>query len=248
MADTEEATVEQTSTEEAQADAKGELDQLRTELEQVRKGLSTAHQTITQKDRDLKKQQDLETRISQVQDTVELLATAIASQGISTEEPENRQDIVKSLKAQREKQEAERQAAQTQREREEYLNQADVIYAEAKEVFKNDEDTLEKIEDQLMSMIPERMARAKAKIDRAKAQSKPKEEAVDLEKLKEELKREIMEERGELVSDVGGAAGSAGDIIDWSEVQGDAKKYREAFPGGHAEFQEKLAAGKIKNI
>jgi len=221
-----------------------EISRLTTELEQTKKGLSTAHQTLTEKDRALKRNSDIETRISELGERLELMATALASAGVREDDdvaPEKRQDVVALLR----KQQAEQEAKRKQNE---YFSHADSVYDRAKKVFADDEDALERIEDQLMSGVPERLQRAEAKVARAEVKfvAGTKKEEPDIETVKEEIKRQILEEQGRLVTDIGSPAGSGGrEMISMSTIRSTPGLYKKVFPNGEDDFWKAVHEGRI---
>jgi len=219
--------------------------ELETDLAQTKKGLSTAHQTLTDRDKELKRTRDVESQISELRDDLQLLATAMSSAGISQDDttPEKRADVVEQLKQTRKTQEAERG-------RKEYLAKADSVYERAKVVYANDEDALERIEDQLMSMVPSRLERAEAKVAKAELKE-PEKKGIDVEEIREEERRKILEETGQLVADTGGPGGVAGGVPSYTRAdlkKLDPKEYKRLFPGGMSDLFEKVAKGEIELV
>ena len=173
---------------------------LQVELEQTKKGLSTAHQTLTRKDEELKHRADLENRIDGLQDTMEILATAISARG-EVEEfgSEKRQDILAELKKRRNEQDAKTKQKELLDTQQEYARKADALYARAKAAFGNDDDAIERIEDLLGSG---RLERAEARVMKAEQKTNPPKdngketEDQRIERLAEEKLRRHLEERG----------------------------------------------------
>ncbi len=231
-----------------EATLKSELEKARTELEGLKKGYSTVQQTLTEKDKELKRRTDLETQIHDLGDRVELLATAMATVGFEEGEElpkEKRQNVLAQLTQQRTAQEAKRK-------QDEYFRQADTIHNRAETVFAGDDEKLERIEDLLMSGIPTRMERAEGMVAKAEKAlvEKPKEPPKDIEKIVaerlEEEKRKLMEEQGRLVSETGTPAGSTGGTT-YSLSQVDnmsSEEYRKVFPT-ESSFKEALREGRI---
>jgi len=169
-----------------------QLSQLKIELEQTKKGLSTAHQTLTEKDRELKKRADLELQIGGIQETVELLATAIAS-GRQAEsfEPAEKQDILADLTRKRADLEAKRKQAETEQTRLEYVQKADAIYARAKDAFGDDDDALERVEDLLGNG---RLERAEARVSKAEQSKTKKPSETDEQRIERLVAERLTEE------------------------------------------------------
>ena len=70
----------------------GELAKLKSELEHTQKGLKTAHQTLTTKDKELKRQNDLANNFTLLSQKVDILVQALAERGkteIDTEDAIN---------------------------------------------------------------------------------------------------------------------------------------------------------------
>ncbi len=78
------------------------LTKLETELEQTKKGLSTAHQTLTQKDRELKSQADLRAEIQGIREDMELLAVGFATRDeVEPTDGTSRQNVLAELQKRR---------------------------------------------------------------------------------------------------------------------------------------------------
>lgn len=192
---------------------KSRLAQLEQELAQTKKGLSTAHQTLTEKDKALKRSSDLESKIVGIEDRIELLATAIATktsiEDAETELPKDkRQDILGNLQRQKQEQDARRKA-------DEYNRQADSIFNRAKAVFGDDDDAIERVENALRLGNLERAESRVAKAETAKATtqetvSKSKEsEEERIKKMAEERAKAILKEKGILIDETGGPSAAS---------------------------------------
>jgi len=222
---------------------KTQLSGLETELTQTKKGLSTAHATLTQRDTELKRRADLESQIGEIRDTVELLATAMAT-GMPREDAEDmskesRGDVLKQLTQQRIQQEAKRK-------QEEYARNADAIHARAQVVFAEDEDALDKIEDLLMSGVPQRVARAEAKVAKAEQglTTVPKKED-NRQKDIEEAARKMLEAEGALKTNAGGPTGGGGKTYSRAEIDKmDWRQYKQEFPNP-SDFMKALGEGRV---
>ena len=197
---------EQTTTPEVDiASLQAKLTKLETELEQTKKGLSTAHQTLTQKDRELKAQQDFSGKLSSIEQRLEeqrqiseLQAAAIAlGREGSEEELAKVNQLLRSKVAE---QEAARKLADVKRQQEqqalatqEYNQKADAIYAQAQTLFEGDD--LKDIEDLLKSgnlTIAQREVRlaSKGKTPAPKVEPKETEDARVARQVREQLVRD----------------------------------------------------------
>ncbi len=148
------------------ASLREKLTKLEVELEQTKKGLSTAHQTLTQKDRDLKNQSDLRAEIQGIREDMELLAVGFATreEGEPTDGT-SRQNVLAELQKRRTDADVKRKQETDALARQDYNLRADVIYAQAKGIFgEGQEEKLEDIEDLLKSgniiRAEQRLARA----------------------------------------------------------------------------------------
>ena len=206
---------------------KSQLASLNMELVQTKKGLSTAHQTINEKDKEIKRRANLETRIDGIQDTIEVLATAVAARGeVDDLDPAKRQDILADLKKRRDEQAAkakQRELAETQQE---YSQKADALYERAKIVFAEDDDSIERIEDLLTNG---RFDRAEARVTKAEGSkvSKPKETNVETEeqridRLAEEKLRKTLEDRG-LLENYSSTPSGSGSVTEARKLYADGQ-------------------------
>ena len=178
------------------------LSKLETELEQTKKGLSTAHQTLTQKDRELKTQSDLREEIRGLREDYEILAVGIATRG----EEENldgtkRPDILAELQKRRAIADSNRKAQEASLLAQEYNQKADNIYAQAQTLFEGED--LKDIEDLLKSgnlVMAQREVRKASKGKSTLTKELPKE--TDDERIEKRVQEELRR-RGLLTSDDG---------------------------------------------
>ena len=174
-----------------------QIQSLTEERERLDRGYKGLQKTLSEKDRETKKQANLDSRINGLQDTIELLATAIASGGNAEEiEPSQRQDVLAELRKQRTTQEAKRKEEETKQTQQEYAQKADAIYERAKTAFANDDESLERVEDLLMNG---RLDRAESRVVKAEGKSNPNKgetEEQRAEKLAQEKFNKYLEERG----------------------------------------------------
>lgn len=198
---------------------------LTSEKERLDSGYKGLQRTLSEKDRDLKKQTDLDSRINGLQDTIELLATAVAT-GRSADDidPEQRQDVVVLLKKQREEQESKRKEEQAKQTQQEYAQRADAVYNRAKEVFADDDDAMERIEDLLMNGRIERAEARVVKAEGVKSPSKVKGETEEqrIDRLVQERLQAELKERGLLEEHSGFPTASGGDKAVLSKLESGA--------------------------
>jgi len=182
---------------------KTELTVTREKLEQTDKGLRTAHQTLTEKDKQLKKQTDLNSRLDDLDERLKILA-AMQAEGIRGEEaeditPEKRKGLLDHYETIEKQQADKRKQAEVKAQQDDYNQKADALYTRAKITFKDDEEGLEKIEDLLASG---RFDRAEKKVANAEGSlPKGENEADRIERLAEEKLLAKMKEKGMLPSD-----------------------------------------------
>ena len=199
--------------EEQLATLQEQIQGLTKERDEAKKGLSTAHSTLTEKDRKIKEQADLTARLDGFEETQKILAGMLNERIASGEglEPTERKDYLAQFDEITKRQKKEREDAQTRTQQEEYSRQCDAIYANAKEAFKDDEDALFQVRTFLMSgatdLAEQKIAKAKAKSTDTKEKVVESEED-RIERIAEEKLRKKMEEKGMLESDAGSPAGA----------------------------------------
>src|SRR3990172_1368738 len=125
-------------------DLMAQVQNLSKELEQTKKGLSTAHQTITEKDKEIKRRQGLEQTITGIEERIELLATAMAtgSRPDETGLPDAREEVLKALKQKKQEQDSKRKVDEELSAQMEFTKRADEIYGKAETIYGEDEDSL----------------------------------------------------------------------------------------------------------
>lgn len=202
--------------EEKLATLQKELEGVKTDLEAKDKGLRTAHQTLTEKDKEIKRQADVQTRLDGFEETQKILAAMLNEKLTSGEglEPSERKDYLSQFDEITKRQKAEREQAQTRSQQEEYNRQCDAIYAKAGEVFKDDEDALFQVRTFLMSgatdLAEKKVAKAEkptdTKGDKVESEEEIKQKWID------EGKRLAKEESGELKTDINSPSGAGGDL------------------------------------
>jgi len=237
--------------EEQLATLQKELDKTKVDLDSRDKGLRTAHQTLTEKDKELKKRTDIDTRLDGFEETQRILAATMSERLASGEglDPTEKTDYLKQFDDIAKRQKVERETLQAKGQQDEYNRQADAVYVRAKEAFKDDEDAIERVEDLLSAG---RLERAEARVAKAEkpTDTKGESEGDKEEKIREDERKKLYEKYPSLlVSDAGGPSGASGmgiptkmeDFRKWIANLSQTE-YEELKP----EIDKMQAAGKIK--
>lgn len=200
---------EQTPTMEEQLkQAQEEVARLTRQYEEKDKGLRTAHQTLTQKDRELKAQMDLTSKLDSLDQKIRILAAAQAT-GMRMDEntlenmsPQTQQNLLSQFDRLDAETKARAEQASKQAEEQEYRTRADALWQEAQSMD-IPEETLDRIEDSLMYGRLDRAERLIEKNRKVETKTEVDVEKLVAERLKEELaKRNIeIEEEGLLETD-----------------------------------------------
>ena len=177
-----------------------EIENLKAENTRLDGGYKGLQRTLSERDKELRKQADLDSRINGLQDTIEILATAVATGGsIEDVDPSQRKDVLVELRKQREQQEAKRKVEQSQTEQQAYAQRADAVFSEATELLKDSDDpeSLIEIKDFLMDGKIERAEARLGKLKGGKGSTSKKEsEEQRIERLTQERLNKVLEERG----------------------------------------------------
>ena len=211
------------TTEEAQTttpkleDLMAQLQNVNKELEQTKKGLSTAHQTITEKDKELKRRLGIEQTISGLEERMDLLATAIAT-GARPDDAgleENKQSVLNALQQKRREQEVRKRQDAEAEAQNEFTRRADEIYGRAETIYGEDEDALYNIRSliragdfDLAERKINKAAKAKEQPPVDKDKSKETEEQ-KIERLANEKMQKFLEDRGLLTTETNITGSSA---------------------------------------
>lgn len=173
-----------------------QIARLTKQYEEKDKGLRTAHATLTEKDREIKRLSDFNAKVEAIDQKIRILAAAQAT-GTKVDEysldnmsPQARQDYLQQFDKLDAEVKARSEQAQKQAEEAEYRAKADSLWQEAQSLGL-DEDTLDRVEDSLMYG---RLDRAQKLIDRNRKVETKQE--VDIDKLVEERLNKILAERG----------------------------------------------------
>lgn len=186
-----------------------EHEDLTKRYEQTEKGLRTAHSTLTEKDRLLKQQSDLTSRLDGLEEAQKIIAAMIAdSKSDDEEEPHKKENYLKRYDEIVERQKEERKQTQLKAQQEEYNQKANDIYSRAKEIYVDDVDALHQIRNFLRNGD---LDLAETKVTKAegskKVEEKPKETE---EQLKSRLEKEILIKHGLLKTETGQPSGTGG--------------------------------------
>ena len=241
-------TIETPSLEKQVEDLKSRLEVAETELTQTKKGLSTAHQTLTEKDKELKKRAQVEDDIALIKDQLELVASAVSERlNQSDEDSSPKVDVLARLKKDRETKEQQRKQQEFAQVIDQYR-----LRTEALKLDPESEDYLDiqdlatrgnfKLADIRLKKLEVRQVEKDAEV--AKTQKVSQE---DDDKRIEERARKILQEKGLLKTDSGTPAGGGGGKT-WTRSQVNAMsvaEYRQAFPN-YADYLQAQSEGRIK--
>jgi len=177
------------------------------------KGLRTAHQTLTEKSKELSKQTDIQSQIDELTATQRMVIGAMQERGLAPDDETletKKTDYLKGFDDYVKQKKQDRDATQKQAQQDEHSRQCDTIYAEAKEAFKDDEDALFQVRTFLMNgatdLAEQKIAKAKKSADTKEKVMESEEERI--ERITEEKLRKKMEEKGMLESETGAPAGA----------------------------------------
>jgi hypothetical protein len=179
-------------------------------LEQTEKGLRTAHATLTEKDRQLKEQTDLRKIVAGLDEKIEMAFGYIAEKDSEMElSPEKKQDLKKQF-----------QQVKVKQQQEELANKVKE-YQERTEALKLDPNSEEYLDIKDFAILG-KFDRAEAKLKKLEESKKlttetpkpevkkeePKETIEQIKaRLKDEIRKEILIERGELNAETGQPSG-----------------------------------------
>src|SRR3990167_189985 len=192
-------------------DLMAQVQNLSKELEQTKKGLSTAHQTITEKDKEIKRRQGLEQTITGIEERIELLATAMAtgSRPDETGLTDSKDEVLKALKQKKQEQDTKRKMDDELSAQMEFTKRADEIYGKAETIYGEDEDSLFNIRSLIRAGdldLAERKINKAAKAKETTTATKETEEQ-RIERLATERLQKELEKRGLLTSETNHPSG-----------------------------------------
>jgi len=196
-----------------------ERDRLNTELESAKKGLGTAQQTIRQRDTSLRRQQELESEIAGLTDLVKMsIAFSAEGQGRSAEEYDEAAKtrapaLIKKFEETQARRKVEVQRRSQQDESRQKSEDAETRIDKLG-LTGADED-YRRIYNLVGEALRDPFKWGWVETEIAKLETKPKEEKKPVEteaEIKERIRREILEERGELKPE--GVGPSGGEVSD----------------------------------
>lgn len=203
--------------EEQLATAKAEKETLTKERDEATKGLKTAHSRLTEKDKEIRGKNAVNTRIDGLEETIRILAGMQDERLASGELDEGKRadalvkfdDIVKRQKADREQETVKAQ-------QEEDFKHRDELWSKAKEFGTYEEnDSVAEIYDALIEGKTYKAERILGKLERTKTtdtkEKKVESEEERINKLVEEKLLQKMQEKGMLESETGGPSGASPD-------------------------------------
>ena len=219
-----------------------------TELTQTAKGLKTAHQTLSEKDIELKRRAQVEEDIQTIRDHLELLTEAVsARQTTGDDETTLKTDGLAQLKRERQEREKKRQeqvfneTLQTFRVRTEALN----LDSESEE-YLDIQDLATRGNFKLADIRLKKMEVKKAEKDAEVAKTSNVSES-EIAKRAEERAYQLLQERGLLKTDSGTpAGGGGGKTYTQSQVAAmSVAEYRKEFPT-YADYLQAVTEGRVK--
>ena len=147
---------------------KSRLAELNKQLEEAKKGLSTAHQTLTKKDQELKRQADLRSEIEEIKGTLKVYVGLFAEMGQApVDDPEAKQKTVEKFN----------QAVvelETKAKQREYASKANEVWGRTQSLgLTEEDDDYWTIRDALQAGNLERAAAKVAKLEKSKSAAAP---------------------------------------------------------------------------
>ncbi len=226
---------------------KGRLEVAETELSQTKKGLTTAHQTLTEKDKELKRRVQVEEDIQTIKDHLELLTEAVSTRQTIGDDETPRTDGLAQLKRDRAEREKKRQeqtfneTLQTFRVRTEALN----LDPESEE-YLDVQDLATRGNFKLADLRLKKMEARKIEKDTELSKVKPVSEE-EIDKRVEERARKILQDRGLLKTDSGTPSGGGGGrTYTQSQIAAmSIAEYRKEFPE-YADYYLAVSEGRVK--
>lgn len=195
---------------------RSQLGQIQEQLKKREDDVRGLNRTLQQRAEEAKKQDNLRGEIAGIQDTIELLATAISAKGqLEDVEPSERQDIMAELRKRKEQQEAKRKELETQSAQQQYAQRADAVYSRAKSIYGDNDDAIERIEELLMNGRIDRAETRVAKAEQGKGDTaKVESEEQRIDRLVNERLQKKLQEEGLLESFTATPSGGGGSVAD----------------------------------
>ncbi len=196
------------------------------ERDEFKTGLSTAHSRLTERDKELKKQVDIETRLNGFDETQRILAAMVNEKLTSGDlDGEQKTDYLKKFDELAVRQKSERDQAEVKVKQDEDYQKRDDLWTKAQTFGTYDEnDDVAEIYDALREGKAYKAERIIKKLEKSQPDKENKVEGTEDERFTkriEEEKRKWMEENDLLKNDDGTPSASAGS---WDDVR---KKFAE---------------------
>lgn len=215
-----EAEVTPPTAEERLATLQREYSETKAKLEQTEKGLNTAQSTLTRKDREFKAQSDLTSRISGIEDSIQILAGMVSKGELDLEDAQAYKKEFANIKATRAR---ESETAALKAQEDAYIAKAQDLLGQAINTGVPEGSVLyETIVADLKRYDYELAA---ARLKEYKPRGKGESEDERIERLAEEMLRQKMEEKGQLNAPTSLPSGAVGKRIYTSDQIGDRTFY-----------------------
>ena len=189
-----------------------QVQSLTTEKERLDSGYKGLQRTLEERNKESKKSADLDSRITAMQDSIELLATAMATQReVGDIDQSTRVDVVAELRKKRTEQENRRRQEDTERTNQEYAQKGAAIYAQAEEIFGDDIGELHDIRNLIRAGDYDL---AERKIEKSKKGTPKETDEQRIAKLVEERVRQRLEESGLLEEHLATPSARSSNFVD----------------------------------
>ena len=188
---------------------KSQLTKMTDELAQAKKGLSTAHQTISQRDAELKRKADIESDIVGIREEMQLLASAIVTKQEDSDTP--RPDILASLRARQAEQDVKRKTAEATAQLEGYRKRVEAAgLTEADEEYWSIYDEARTLDPVKLKKVDIRLAKLEKEKQKVATPQTDEDKKKEFDLLIEEGVRKEMERRGLLKDEISNPAKGKG--------------------------------------
>ena len=189
---------------------KSQMAKMTDELAQAKKGLSTAHQTISQRDAELKRKADIESEIVGIREEMQLLATAIVTKQ-SEDSDAPKPDILASLRARQAEQDVKRKTAEATAQLEGYRKRVEAVgLTEADEEYWSIYDEARTLDPVKLKKLDIRLAKLEKEKQKVSTPQNDEDKKKEFDLLIEEGVRKEMERRGLLKDETSSPAKGKG--------------------------------------
>ena len=187
---------------------RSQMAKLSDELSQAKKGLSTAHQTISQRDTELKRKADIESEIAGIRDDMQLLAGAITNR--QTDEGD-KPDVLATLRVNQAEQETRRRNADAASQLEGYRKRVEAAgLTEADEEYWSIYDEARTLDPIKLKKVDIRLAKLEKEKQKLATPQTDEDKKKETDRLIEEGVRKEMERRGLLKDETSSPAKGRG--------------------------------------